>query len=141
MCIWILMIHCYKLMGTNETMENMFYLQGPHGSGHCNTRKMSWSLLHGIISKCPPRRWCLLFCHVVFLLKNISEKRRSGWWFLSTVSLPLFCLCLSVSFSCPFNLCFLVFGNLISQYHIRQLNHQGLALRFTSTIRIIFLFF
>ena len=107
MWIWILMIHCCKLMHTNESEKNGFYFQGLGGSKYCNTRKMHWPLIHDRVSKCPPRRWCFLFCHVTFLLKNIvSGKRRSGWGFLFSVSLPFFYLCLSVSFSCPFNLSF-----------------------------------
>ena len=61
-------------MDTDETKENKFHLQGPGGSRYCYTRKMSWSFVCGIISKCPPRRWCLLFSMLLSSWKIIVEK-------------------------------------------------------------------
>ena len=107
MWIWILMIHCCKLIGIDESDKSGFYFQGLGGSRYCNTRKMSWPLVHDIISEYPPRRWCLLVCHVTFLLKNVVSGKRKVVKDSSLVSSCLsFCLCFLVSFGYPVNLCF-----------------------------------
>ena len=46
-CIWILMVHCCKLIGIDQK-ECRFHLQCLSGSRYCNTRKMPWSLLHSL---------------------------------------------------------------------------------------------
>ena len=50
------MIHCCELIGTNESEERRFQFQGPVSSKYCNAKKMSRPLIHGVISKSPPRR-------------------------------------------------------------------------------------
>ena len=82
MCMGILMIHCCKLMGTDESEKIGIYFQGLGGRRYCNTRKMFLLLVHDIISKCPPREWCLFFYHVIIFLKDISEKKRIYFLFL-----------------------------------------------------------
>ena len=55
------MIQCCTLMGTDESEKKGFHFQGLGGSRYCNTRKNIWPLVHDIMSKCPPKRWYLLF--------------------------------------------------------------------------------
>ena len=80
MWTWILMIHCFELMGNDESEKSGFYFQGLDDSRYCNTRKMPWPLIHNIISKCPLKRWCLILCHVTFL-KSISGKKKTEYFF------------------------------------------------------------
>ena len=72
------------LIGTNESEECRFHLLDPVSSRYCNATKMFKPLVHGVISKSPPRRWCFFLRHVVILLKNMNGKRRSCWRVLSS---------------------------------------------------------
>jgi len=67
-----------KLMGTDESEKNRFYFQDLGVSRYCNTRKMPRPLIHDTISNYPLGRWCLLFCHVTFLMEDfVSGKKQS----------------------------------------------------------------
>ena len=75
------MIHCFELMGNDESEKVGIYFQGLSGSRYCDTRIMPWFLVHDIISKYPPRKWCLFFCHVASLLKHISGEEKNRVFF------------------------------------------------------------
>ena len=105
MWIWILMIHCCKLMGTDESEKIGFHFQGLGGSRYCNTRKMSWPLVHRIFSNVLLRGGA---CFSVMLLSSwkVLVGKEKVVKDSSLVSLCLSFVFVFLFYGCPFTFCF-----------------------------------
>ena len=75
---WSIVVNWWVL----TRLRSAGFISNLNGNRFCNTRKILWSLLHSIISKCSSRLLWLISSHSAFL-KNFNGKWRSGWWFFS----------------------------------------------------------